>query len=214
MTRRQKLRLFARDHRAVSLMEFAMVLPLIVALGMGGMELTNFILAHQKVERLAATSADLLARTKVKPNERQVNDGFTAIDVMSKPYDLRQQGRVILTGIIGTANPTTGNLENKVAWQRCDGDLNGQTSAYGSEWTATNDFADGPAVTLPNNIQLSIGHMVVISEVFFRYRPMISSAWLPTSSTSEPFKEISVQRTRASAFTSITPIDGEAARTC
>lgn len=214
MIRLTAFRAFARDRRAVSLMEFAMILPIVTALGMGGMELTNFILAHQKVERLASTSADLLARNKVKPNERQVNDSFAAIDVMSKPYDIRAQGRVILTGIIGTADPKTGKVENKVAWQRCDGNLTGQSSSYGSQWNATNDFADGPAVTLPNTIQLSIGHMVVTSEVFFQYQPMISSSWLPISSTSVPFKEISVQRTRAAAFTSITPINGVVARTC
>lgn len=205
---------FARDRGGVALMEFALFLPLIIALGMGGMELTNLTLAHQKVERLAGTSADLFARNQVKPNERQVNDSLTAIDIMSKPFDLRQQGRVIITGIIGTADNRTGKVENKIAWQRCDGNLTGQTSSVGREWTGTNDFADGPAIVLPNNIQLSTGQMVVTSEVFFKYKPMISGSWLPGNATSEPFKELAVNRTRGAAFTSITPVNGVAARTC
>ena len=205
---------FVRDRHAVALMEFALFLPLIVALGMGGMELTNLTLAHQKVERLAGTSADLFARNQVKPNERQVNDSFTAIDIMSKPFDLRKQGRVIVTGIVGTADNRTGKIENKIAWQRCDGDLSGQTSSVGTEWRRTNDFADGPAVVLPNNIQLSTGQMVVTSEVFFQYKPLISGSWLPRNATAGPFKELAVNRTRGAAFTSITPVNGVAARTC
>ena len=205
---------FARDRRAVALMEFTLFLPLVVALGMGGMELTNLTLAHQKVERLAGTSADLFARNQVKPNERQVNDSFTAIDIMSKPFDLRKQGRVIVTGIVGTADSRTGKIENKIAWQRCDGDLTGQVSSIGKGWTKTNDFSDGPAVVLPDNILLSTGQMVVTSEVFFQYKPIISGSWLPGNATAGPFKELAVNRTRGAAFTSITPVNGVVARTC
>lgn len=211
---RRPLRAFARDRAGASLMEFALILPVITMLGLGGLELTNLILAHQKVERLASTSADVLARNKVKPNERQINDSFAAIDLMSKPYDIRQTGRVILTGIIGTADNSTGKVENKVAWQRCDGNLKGQTSAFGKEWKGSGDFASGPNVVLPNDIKLTTGQMVVISEVFFKYTPMVSSAWLPANTVETPFKEVSIHRTRAAAFTSITPIAGVTARTC
>ena len=205
---------FARDGSGASLMEFALVLPVMVALGVGGLELTNLTLAHQKVERLTSTTSDLFARYTTPPNEAQVADTFRAIDALSAPYTIRASGRVIVTGVVGAIDPRSGQVQNKVVWQRCDGSLPGQVSVVGRQWTGSSNFADGPGVTLPNNITLAVGQMAITSEVAFRYTPWFRGRWLGPQLGATPFRERSIQRARGQAYTSITPVNGIAPKTC
>ena len=204
---------FGRDRHGASLMEFALMLPVMIALGVGGLELTNLTLGHQKIERLASTTADLFARNTLQPNERQVNDTFRAIDLMSGSFGVRDHGRVIVTGVVGAMDSRTGVVGNKIVWQRCDGSLSGQASEIGSQW-ATSNYADGPDVALPNGIVLNSGQMTIVSELSYQYQPWFSGRWFGGDSLSQPFRERSIQRTRGQAYTSITPITGESARRC
>lgn len=200
------------DISAVSVIEFALITPLFLGAGMTGLELTNRVLATQKVERIAATTADLFARNKIKPNERQVLDIFQAINLVAAPFDVKNHGRVIVTGVVGIANSSS-VVENKIAWQRCSGSLASEQSNIGQEWEGT-DYANGPVVTLPNDIQLPLVQMVIVAEVIYDYQPLISLNYLPGGSSNNLIRETSVFRVRAMSFTNITPIEGVTAAEC
>jgi Flp pilus assembly protein TadG len=207
----QRLR---RDTSAVSVIEFAFITPLFLAAGMSGLEFVNFVLATQKVERIAASSADLFARNKVKPNEQQVNDIFEAIDLIAEPFDVKNHGRVIVTGVIGIANSSTNAVENKIVWQRCAGSLVTVGSNIGEEWTTNTDYSQGPTVDLPEDIQMGLVQMAVVAEVVYDYQPMISLNYLPGGQTRRRIRETSIYRVRAASFTDITPISGVTASRC
>jgi Flp pilus assembly protein TadG len=59
-----RLRRFGRDERGVSAVEFAMLLPLMVTLYLGGVEISQAVSADRKTTLVAHTLADLVAQAK------------------------------------------------------------------------------------------------------------------------------------------------------
>jgi len=206
------LRTIWRDVRGVSVIEFGLMLPMLALIGAGGLEFINYVLAYQKIERIASISADNVARNTLAPSERSFVDTFAGVDEIAAPFDLEQDGRVIVTGVIGV--PDNGNIVAKIVWQRCTGRLAGIGSRIGSEWKSTPNWADGPAVTLPNNITLLQNQLVVVSEVAYRYRPLISVAQLRGHAPDGIIRQLSVFVSRGQAFPYITPSQGVTPAAC
>jgi Flp pilus assembly protein TadG len=200
------IKTLARDTRGVSLIEFALSLPLVAMLGLGGLEYTNFVLANQKLERISTITADAIARNTVAPSEKSFYDTFKAVDKAAVPFNITAYGRTILTGVIGVNK--NGTIVNKVVWQRCGGQLVSATSSIGGEWTQTADFGEGPDVTLPNNVVLQQNQMVVVSEAFYKYEPMISVKQLVGAAPDGIIRQRSMFVTRGQAIPNITPIAG------
>ena len=114
-------RRFARrlrvEQAAVSLIEFALALPLLIGFLLGGLEMANYILASNTCQRLSTMLADLVAQSGVggeATTEAQIYDMFNAIDVSAKPYDLRARGRVVMSVIKGVAQ-ADGTVRNEFA---------------------------------------------------------------------------------------------------
>lgn len=198
------------DASGVSMVEFALALPLVAMLGIGGLEYINFVLANQKIERLATVTADAITRNTIAPSENSFRDTFKSADKVGKPFRIDEKGRVILTGVIG-ANKN-GAIVNKIVWQRCGGKLTSATSKYGVEWTATNDYGDGPDIGLPNGVVLQQNQMVVISEVIYEYEPLINVKNLVGASPDGLIRQKSMFVTRGQAIPDITPAGGAPAR--
>ena len=206
-------RALKRDESGVSLIEFALIMPIMLMAALTGLEYTNYVLARQKIERVTTSTADLFARYQIPPNEAQVNDLFEGVDDISKPFDVSRHGRVIVSGVIGTYDSTSGETENKIAWQRCYGDLTGRTSNFGVQWSGS-DFAAGPEIDLPNGIMLEQSQMAVLVEVFYFYGTTLTGVNLGSVTRPHVFNEVSIFRTRASAYTGITPVPGANAQLC
>jgi len=112
------------DRRGVAFLEFALGLPLFLGLTLTALEFGNFVMATNRVQRMAAMMSDLVAQSgtgEVGISEKQVYDLFNAIDLTAKPYDIRNRGRVIITGVQGTDKDNNGTIENSILWQRFDG---------------------------------------------------------------------------------------------
>ena len=198
----------------VALIEFAYTLPILVGFGLVGIEFTNVVLAHQKSERVASTLADQVAGNQVPPNERQIGDMFEAIQLISAPFEFDPEGNVILTAVVGVYDADDDEVQNKVAWQRCVV-KDSFESTVGTEWTTTDDIADGPGVDLPGDIKLSQNQMVIVTEVFFPYTEIISTdlvaGMLPNAGI---FRETAMFRTRGAAVMNITPVTGVQKHDC
>jgi Flp pilus assembly protein TadG len=198
--------------RGATIVEVGLWMPLISMIGLGMLEYTNFILAGQKLERIATVTADTIARNTVAPSERSFVDTFRAVEKLDAPFDVKKDGRTILTGVIGVNKD--GAVVNKVVWQRCDGDLTAATSQIGSEWRATPDYGEGPDVTLPNNVILQQNQMVVVAEVAYRYDPLININQLRRLPPDGIIRQRSMFITRGSAIPNITPSTGVQPKTC
>lgn len=200
------------DQAGAAIIETALWMPLVVMIGLGMLEYTNFILAGQKLERIATITADTIARNTVAPSERSFADTFKAVEKLDVPFDVKKDGRTILTGVIGVHKD--GGVVNKVVWQRCDGDLTTVSSQIGSEWKATSDYGEGPDVTLPNNVVLQQNQMVVVSEVAYKYDPLININQLRRMPADGVIRQRSMFVTRGQSIPNITPSAGVTAKTC
>jgi hypothetical protein len=201
-----------RNIAGVSVVELALMLPVLVMIGAGGIELTNYVLANQKIERIASITADNLARNTLAPSEQSFADTFAAVERIAAPFGFDRNGRIIMTGVIGVAQ--NGTIVPKVVWQRCSGQLRGVTSEFGSEAPDPARWAEGPNVVLPNNIAILQNQMIVISEAALRYEPMIAVAALPSGALNQIARQRSLFVTRGQAFSYVTPSPGVTPSRC
>ncbi len=151
------IRLF-RDNGNVAV-EFALALPVLIFMLLASAELGRFVILHQKLDRVAVTMSDLVARAETI-SESDLNDIFMAAAQVAEPFDLGGRGRVVISSVINDdgSGPT-------VAWQRAGGGTYAATSQVGSE--------GGPA-SLPGSFVVRQGETAIVSEVFFDFEPFLS----------------------------------------
>lgn len=73
-----------RDKRGVAAVEFALILPMFVMIYMCSVEITELLLANRRVENLAASAADIVARDTMV-TDAELNDLETALDLLLSP---------------------------------------------------------------------------------------------------------------------------------
>jgi Flp pilus assembly protein TadG len=148
MTRR--LRSLTRDQRGVSAVEFAMLLPLMITLYLGGVEVSQGISIDRKVTLTARTVADLVSQFTSINNAGMTNI-LNASSAVLSPYPVNNlQVTVSLVSIDANSKVT-------VTWSDT---LNGTARAKGS------------AVTLPAALVVP-NTSLVWSEVQYAYKPTI-----------------------------------------
>src|SRR5215212_7594330 len=82
---RRPLHRFLRDKRGVSAVEFAMLLPLMVTLYIGGVEVSQAIAVDRKVTLVARTLGDLVAQSTTV-NAAEMGNILSAATSVVQPY--------------------------------------------------------------------------------------------------------------------------------
>jgi Flp pilus assembly protein TadG len=152
------LRLLSCRAGAVAV-EFALALPVLILLTLASVELGRFVYLHQKMDRVATTISDLVARAETI-NESQLTDIFTAAGEVSDPFDLADSGVVIVSSVT--------NLDGDgatIAWQR---------SGAGSYSASSELGAEGETPNLPADFEVREGETAIICEVYFDFTPFLS----------------------------------------
>lgn len=162
----------ARAERGLAMLEFALALPMLLGLTFGALEMSNYIIASNTVQRLATSSADMLSQTgvnNISTSESQIYDLFYSLDVAAKPLDMRRRGRIILTVIKGVSN--NGTVRNEFAdaiySQQFDGGYVAAAPLLGCRATVTLPVYTR---TLPAN------ELMVHAQVSYNYLPLLGSA--------------------------------------
>lgn len=158
----------ARDARGVAFLEFALGLPLFLGVALTGIEVGNYVMATNRVQRMAGMMSDLVAQSgtgEIGISEKQVYDLFNAIDLTAKPYDLRNHGRVVITGVRGTDQNNDKVVENRMLWQRFDGAYTQAAPLVGCK----EKVADA---TLPNGRSLVLDEVMFHVQVSYDYQPI------------------------------------------
>lgn len=107
-----RARHIVRDERGSALVDFGLLLPVLVALLVGTIELTNLLRLERKVVAAAQTTADLVTQRRDVSNA-QLDDFLRASELILEPYP----SSAIAVGIAGVRyNPATGNPE--VMWTK------------------------------------------------------------------------------------------------
>lgn len=152
----------AGARRGSILIETALLLPILLLLLAGAIETARLMLAQQKVSNLSSQTADMMAQAEFGLSESEIIDIFAAIAHISDPFDLVANGRVVVSGVIGTNG---GSTANEIAWQRCAGDLSTVSSELGNEGASN--------VDIPGEIELATNEMAIVAEVSMTYEPFI-----------------------------------------
>src|SRR5215467_8262204 len=98
----QRLVSFARDRRGISAVEFAMLLPLMVTMYLGVVEVSRGVAIDRKVTLTTRTMADLASRV-TSINNTDMSNLLNATAAVVSPYD-QNQVRVVLSAVNIDAN--------------------------------------------------------------------------------------------------------------
>lgn len=77
---------FARQTRAVAAVEFAIVLPLMLVLYIGAVEVSTLITADRRVTTIAGTVGDLVSRRNASIDTALLDDYFAAAEAIVAPF--------------------------------------------------------------------------------------------------------------------------------
>jgi Flp pilus assembly protein TadG len=146
----QKLRSFGKDERGVSAIEFAMLLPLMVTLYLGSVEVSQGIAADRKVTMTARAVADLVSQTS-SINNAAMNNVLAAASSVMTPYDVSKAKVTVSLITIDAQSKAT------ITWSDS---LNGTARTKGSTVTLPS------ALLIPNS-------SLVWGETTFAYTPVV-----------------------------------------
>ncbi|MFY7835923.1 MAG: TadE/TadG family type IV pilus assembly protein [Novosphingobium sp.] len=167
----------------VSVLEFALVLPLFMTLGMYGAEIAWLNAASLEVSQVAVSMADNASRIGQTDNSG-VTPTISSSDVESVltgaleeggTINLEDNGRVILSSLEG--HPVTG--KQYVHWQQCKG-KGKQQSAHGKA-----DITGGLLSSVLDGLSLGgktikapSGGAVMVAEVWYEYKGLFGTLFV------------------------------------
>ena len=179
-TRNARLDRLAAE-RGQSLIEFAFVMPLLIALAFGVIEVSYALLDQQVVTKLTREGSNLISR------DSTLQDAATAMRTMSsRPIDFNNSSRLIFSVLKKGATTGTANFDKVILYQRHEfGSLSGmgsKLSIRGSgafrgapEYEAIDSDTDAnlQISNLPANLQLVRGGMLYVTEIYTKH-PVIT----------------------------------------
>lgn len=164
--RGKKHRSFWRAQHGVAVTEFALVLPLLLILFYGLVEITRFILIAQKVEKLAHTAADVVAQSSVVRTS-ELNQLLAASSDIMQPFAVGTSGTIIVSSLYRAA----GSANAAVNWRYQGGGTLSATSRLGDV---------GALPQMPESFSFDERENVIVAEVFYRFSPLISNRFFGT----------------------------------
>lgn len=154
----RRLTQFARDTRAVAAVEFALVLPLMLALYLGSVEAARLYTADRKVATIASSMADLVSREDGSITKSRLDDYFKAATNIIQPLTSTGLGQVVTLVKIASDGKAT------VSW----------SAKYGTA-TAREANSDFPlaATTKINTLAKNADGWLIAAEVTYPYEPIL-----------------------------------------
>jgi hypothetical protein len=162
-----------KDSRGQSVVEMAVVLPLLLIVVLGVIEVSYALLDQHVVTKMTREGSNLISR------ETSLADAVNALKSMSgRPVNFNSNSKVIFSVVRRGSTTGTNNFDKDILYQRYEYGAIAGTSAIstrgagsygtGPEYEANN--ADGDSnlqvTTLPAGIVLSTGGTLYITEIF------------------------------------------------
>ena len=155
-----------RGERGIAAVELALVFPILLILMLGGLDMTRYMLYHQKVERIAFSISDLVTQSP-SVTRVQMNEIVLAAGQIMQPFTFGDEGVVIVTSVYKDPNQSFPT----VRWQYTGGGGLGRASRIG--------IVNGTP-KLPAGLVLNDKDNVIVTETYFRFSPTFNSGFALT----------------------------------
>ena len=155
----------ARNDSGMAAVEFSLILPILVLLWIGGVEVTEALSVDRRVNNLASSIGDLVARSK-QISEAEMTKVFDlgpkvmypSCDIAGKPTCASRGLAMRITAVnMDGATPANGS----VAWSRASGV---------TKYTTANNSQMNTLVPQALRVQNT---QVIMAQVFYNYKPAI-----------------------------------------
>lgn len=152
------VRRFRSAESGVAAVEFALVLPIMLALYIGSVEASAVISMDRKLQSATGALGDLVARSDTTISAGTLADYFKAAGGIMTPHDPDKLKQVV-TQVEVRADGTT-----RVVWshQYEDGDV-----SVGTKYVAESSYTLPPAMT-----NIARGKFVIVAEATYDYPPL------------------------------------------
>lgn len=140
-----------------ALVELAIALPVLLVLLMGVFEAARFVVLSLKLDNVAGTIGDIVARSP-QLTVGELDAMLGAADDIAAPFDILGRGAVLVS-CVGRDD----SQPSRVFWQR----RIGSRAAEGGVGPA-----GGPA-TVPGGLSLEPGETAIVAESLFGYTPLL-----------------------------------------
>jgi len=154
---------FAAQEKGAVAIEFALTLPIWIALLLGSSDIAYMMIVTQRVDRIAYTITDIVTQSETI-TKNDLNNIMIAAGELMRPFTFGDKGVVIVSSLYKPMNGTP-----TITWQY----IGGGSLARGSKIGSTN----GTPV-MPNGLTLNNNENVIIAEVYYDFDPMFINAGL------------------------------------
>lgn len=137
------LRRFHRANSGVAALEFALILPVMLVLYLGGIEVTDGLVLKRKVSHTASAIGDLVAQDTAIANAAEMQDIFSAGAAILAPYATSRLKVSVVAITMDSSKKAT------VSWSQA---FNGGSCA-----------PKGSSVSVPANLQSANGFLVRVT---------------------------------------------------
>jgi hypothetical protein len=165
------------DSRGQSLVEFAVAMPLLVALALGVIETSHALLDQHVVTKLTREGSNLISR------DATLEEAATAMRKLTvRPVNFDDGARLIFSVIRKGSTAGTANFDKEILYQRYEfGSLAGVSSTLSTvgagsfrgapNYEAVNADTDArlQITNLPASLEVRRGGMIYVTEVYTRH---------------------------------------------
>lgn len=174
--RRQRL---SRDERGMAAVEFALLLPVMVLMYFGAIELTQGFSADRKATLLARDIADMAAQATTlnssSGDSADVNMIFAAAAGVMYPFTGPQ---MTLTGVVFKLSSTDNKVHAYTDWSVASG---GGTLRACGELKRTSVAGNGPPA-IPDGL-FAAGTTLMVADVTYIYKPIVGRTFTAIGTT-------------------------------
>lgn len=174
---RHLLSTLRHSQAGISVVEFALCLPMLVTVGMVGIEIAYMATVNMQVSQLALSVADNASRLGQTDNSATTPTvAETDIDAVmfgaiqqGTSLNFEQNGRIVLSSLEVNEGIDPDDDDDDfqyLHWQRCAGDLEVESS-YGEEGDEVSGVGE-------ENLTANKGQAVMFAEVSYTYQPIFA----------------------------------------
>lgn len=161
------IRRFRKAQAGLAAIEFAFILPVMVIMFLGTVEVSNYVMTARRVASLSSTAADLVAQESAISDD-DINDIFGAISIIIAPLDPATV-KIAITSVVADADGET----YRVAWSDA---MNRSARTVGAVLSASEFPAD----------LIAAYQGTIMVEVEYGYDPMFAD-FLPRRDITDTF---------------------------